>query len=328
MSDSKLMAAALRRYREEAEQRRLAFDRRRQEIYRALPRVEEIDRELRGTAGKIVTEAFRRGTDPSRAIAALKEQNLALQREREELLSAAGYPAGALEEKPGCPLCGDEGFIGGKMCRCLRACYTAEQNRELSHLLDLGNQSFETFSLRWYDTKYWPQEDSSPRENIEVVYEICRCYARDFGPRSANLLMTGPPGLGKTFLSACIARVVSESGFSVVYDTASHVFAQFESAKFSREDPAQADVNRFLNCDLLIVDDLGSEMVTAFVVSALYQVVNTRMITGKKTILSTNLSPEELGRRYSAAILSRIEGEYQILTFFGEDIRKQKREVE
>jgi len=113
----------------------------------------------------------------------------------------------------------------------------------------------------------------------------------------------------------------------VVYDTASHVFAQFESAKFSREDPAQDDVNRFLNCDLLIVDDLGSEMVTAFVVSALYQVVNTRMITGKKTILSTNLSPEELGRRYSSAILSRIEGEYQILTFFGEDIRKQKREL-
>ena len=138
--------------------------------------------------------------------------------------------------------------------------------------------------------------------------------------------MTGAPGLGKTFLSACIAREVSAKGFSVVYDTAAHVFAQFERSKFSREDEAaEADVHRCMNCDLLILDDLGSELATAFVTSALYQVVNTRLITGKKTILSTNLTPEELGRRYSPAILSRLEGEYQVLTFFGEDIRKQKR---
>ena len=329
-TDSKIMARAIQRYREDVERRREEYAQRVQTIYRRVPRTEEIDRELRSTMGQIVSRAFRRGTDPTSVISALKERNLALQRERAEALVAAGYPFDALENKPACALCGDSGFVDGRPCRCLMAYYTREQNRELSRMLDVGNQSFDTFSFQWYDQRLWPEEGISPRQNMELIYEICVNYAHSFGERSSNLLMTGAPGLGKTFLSACIAREVSGAGFSVVYDTASHVFGQFENEKFGRENPfdsdAGADVNRYFNCDLLIVDDLGSEMTTAFVVSALYQIVNTRMVTGKKTILNTNLSLEELGKRYGAAILSRIEGEYQILTFFGEDIRRQKRE--
>ena len=329
-TDSKIMARAIQRYREDVERRREEYAQRVQTIYRRVPRTEEIDRELRSTMGQIVSRAFRRGTDPTSVISALKERNLALQRERAEALVAAGYPFDALENKPACALCGDSGFVDGRPCRCLMTYYTREQNRELSRMLDVGNQSFDTFSFQWYDQRLWPEEGISPRQNMELIYEICVNYAHSFGERSSNLLMTGAPGLGKTFLSACIAREVSGAGFSVVYDTASHVFGQFESGKFGRDNPfdddANADINRCLRCDLLIVDDLGSEMTTAFVVSALYQLINTRMITGKKTILSTNLSPEELGRRYGAAILSRIEGEYQILTFFGEDIRRLKRQ--
>ena len=155
---------------------------------------------------------------------------------------------------------------------------------------------------------------------------MCVDYAYDFNPRSGNLLLTGQPGLGKTFLSACIARVVSEKGYSVVYDTAGHVFERFEARKFSREEDGQAaeDVDRILQCDLLILDDLGTEMTTSFVQSALYQLVNGRMIAGRSTIISTNLAPEELGQRYGAAILSRIEGGYEILPFFGEDIRRKR----
>lgn len=325
-ADSRILTQAARRLREEAEARRQRFYRHRLEIYRALPRTEEIDRLLRTTAGRIVAEAFRAGGDPGKAIAALREENLSLQRERAELLRAAGLPADALEERPACPLCGDELYVEGAPCRCLMERYAAEQNRELSRMLDLQGQSFDTFSFQWYDEAYWETEGSSPRENMEIIYELCANYAHNFQARSASLLMTGAPGLGKTFLSACIAREVSAKGFSVVYDTAAHVFAQFERSKFSREDEtAEADVRRCMNCDLLIVDDLGSELATAFVTSALYQMVNTRLITGGKTILSTNLPLEELGRRYSPAILSRLEGEYQVLTFFGEDIRKQKR---
>ena len=328
-TDSKIMARAIQRYREDVERRREEYAQRVQTIYRRVPRTEEIDRELRSTMGQIVSRAFRRGTDPTSVISALKERNLALQRERAEALVAAGYPFDALENKPACALCGDSGFVDGRPCRCLMAYYTREQNRELSRMLDVGNQSFDTFSFQWYDQRLWPEEGISPRQNMELIYEICVNYAHSFGERSSNLLMTGAPGLGKTFLSACIAREVSGAGFSVVYDTASHVFGQFENEKFGRENPfdsdAGADVNRYLNCDLLIMDDLGSEMTTAFVVSALYQIVNTRMATGRKTILNTNLRLEELGKRYGEAVLSRIEGEYQILTFFGEDIRQLKR---
>ena len=328
--DAAVMSAALRAFEADRNRRQEELDRRTQEVFRRLPRVAEIDRELRGTVAKIMVSAFDRDTDPEPALRALEQHNLALQRERAELLVGAGYPYDYIDEKVQCQLCQDRGFLrDGSPCRCLMAYYTREQNRRLSKLLDLGGQSFDTFSFDWYSADVWPEYGRSPLENMEMIREICGNYAHTFGPRSGNLLFTGPPGLGKTFLSACIAREVSGAGFSVVYDTASHVFGQFESEKFGRENPfdsdAGADVNRYFNCDLLIVDDLGSEMTTAFVVSALYQIVNTRMVTGKKTILNTNLSLEELGKRYGAAILSRIEGEYQILTFFGEDIRQLKR---
>ena len=328
--DSRIMARALERFRADRERRAAEHRRLAAEIGQKVPRAEEITRELRGTIAGVVAAAFRNGTDPQPAIRALKEHNLSLQRERAELLVENGYAYDALEDKPQCPLCGDAGFTDAGPCRCLMAYYAQEQNRELSKLLDLGSQSFDTFDFRWYDERYWPEEGTSPRENMEIIYELCANYAHNFSRKSPNLLMTGAPGLGKTFLSACIAREVSNAGFSVVYDTATHVFAQFESGKFGRENPfdedAHTDINRYLHCDLLIMDDLGTEMTTAFVTSALYQILNQRLVSGRQTILSTNLSPEELGKRYGGAILSRIEGEYQILTFFGEDIRRLKRE--
>ena len=136
---------------------------------------------------------------------------------------------------------------------------------------------------------------------MERIYDACRDYAYEFSPRSGNLLLSGDPGLGKTFLSACIARVVSETGHSVVYDTAAHIFERFEAQKFSRDETggADEDISRLLRCDLLIIDDLGTELTTEFVRSAFYQIVDTRLMTNKKTIISTNLSPAELSRRYA-----------------------------
>ena len=193
-------------------------------------------------------------------------------------------------------------------------------------MLDLGSQSFDTFSLDWYPQEYDASFGRSARENMETVYDICADYAHQFGKRPGNLLLFGAPGLGKTFLSAAIAREVSGNGWSVVYDTAGRIFQRFEAQKFTREEDAGDDVDRVLNCDLLILDDLGTEMTTAFVQSALYQIVNTRLMEKKSTILNTNLMPGEIARRYSPQLASRIEGEYQLLPFFGEDIRKLKKE--
>jgi len=327
--DEKILRRSLARYEEDKQRRAEVFDRRRQEIFRQIPRLEEIDRELKSTMSQIITSALRRGTDPLPALRVIRDQNLDLQRERAALLMERGYEADELEEKPACVLCGDTGFRDGAMCRCLRKYYARAQIEELSHMLDMGTASFETFDFSWYSTQVDPETGASPRATMEENFDVCQDYARQFGPRSGNLLLSGDPGLGKTFLSACIARVVSERGFSVVYDTASHIFAQFEAAKFSRDDEAaREDADRCMNCDLLIVDDLGTELVNAFVQSALYQIVNGRLITGKQTIINTNLNPEGIGRRYSPQILSRLEGEYQILPFFGEDIRRLKRERE
>lgn len=326
--DGKVLRRALARFDEDKQRRAEQFRARRRSLYARQPRLEEIDRELTHTMAKIVASGFRRGTDPRSAIAALKEENLALQRERGELLHELGYPVDFLEDKPNCSACGDTGWVGSKMCDCLRSYYAREQNAELSRMLDLGAQSFETFNFDFYSRVPDYEQNMSPYRRMEKNYDACRDYAYEFSPRSGNLLLSGSPGLGKTFLSASIARVVSDAGHSVVYDTAAHIFSRFEAQKFARSDDAEEaedDVSRFLGCDLLILDDLGTEMTTGFVQSALYQIVNTRLMTNRKTIISTNLSPDELGARYGAAILSRLEGEYRILPFFGEDIRKLKK---
>lgn len=193
-------------------------------------------------------------------------------------------------------------------------------------MLDLGSQSFDTFSLEWYSDRVIDGQRKSARSHMEErVYNNCAEFAHGFGRRAQNLLLFGAPGLGKTHLSAAIAREVSSKGFSVVYDTAAHVFERFENQKFGREEDAESDVDRVLNCDLLILDDLGTEMTTAFVQSALYRIVNTRLMEKKSTIISTNLSPEKLAQRYTPQIASRIEGEYQLLPFVGEDVRKLKK---
>ena len=324
--DGRIMQRALARFDEDKQRRASQLEQRRRTAFARAPRLAEIDTELRGTMSRIISSALARGTDPLPAIRVLRDENLQLQRERAQLLASLGYPADWLEEKPACAQCGDTGYVQGGVCRCLRAYYAREQLAELSRLLPLGEDSFETFSFDWYDSTVQPAFGVSPRENMERNFDVCRDYAYQFDRGGGNLLLSGGTGLGKTFLFACIARVVSENGFSVVYDTAASVFSRFEDAKFRRDDGGSKDADRCMKCDLLILDDLGTEMTTAFVQSALYQIINGRLMEKRATIISTNLGPEDIGSRYGQAVRSRLEGEYEILPFFGEDIRRLKRE--
>lgn len=326
--DGKIMRRAAGRFDADRRRREEAFHLRQEQVYARAPRLREINSQLTATVSRIIASALRRGTDPRPAVEVLRDNNMSLQQERAQLLAGLGLPADYLEYKPACPLCNDVGYQGEVVCGCLKRYYAEEQQAELSQSLNLAGQSFDAFSLDWYDQSPDRVFGISPRSNMETVYEICANYAHSFGKRSGNLLLYGAPGLGKTFLSAAIAGEVSKHGFSVVYDTASHVFSRFEDRKFGRDEgeSATADVERFLRCDLLILDDLGTEMTTAFVQSALYEIVNTRLMTRLATILNTNLSPEELSRRYGPQIASRLEGEYQILPFFGQDIRRLKKE--
>ena len=328
--ESNILRRATERLEGERRERSDRIERLRYDAYDREPRLALLDRQLQATMAQLGAAALRRGESAAAAVQAVRERNLDIQRERAVLLGGLGLPEDALDNKPACPHCGDTGWQGANMCSCLKKLCAEEQIRELSKLLDLGEQSFDTFRMDYYSPATYPGRGVSPRENMELVYEVCLNYAQKFGRFAIkNLFLSGAPGLGKTFLSACIARTVSERGFSVVYDTAANIFAQFEAKKFQRDGDdareARDETRRYLNCDLLILDDLGSELTTQFTQSALYELMNTRLVAGKATVISSNLSMEEAARRYSPQIASRLEGEYHSLHFFGDDIRLLKK---
>ena len=266
--------------------------------------------------------AFRKGCDTVAAMDAIKHENLALQREREWILEANDLDESALEPSVICPKCGGSGYIGAVMCECLQELCRQEQKKELSSLLG-GKETFEGFRLDLYSTEPDPAFGVSPRQLMQITFNHCRRYAREFSRKSPSLLFTGAPGLGKTFLSACIARTVADNGYSVVYDTAGKLFSDFEAVKFGGN---QRDVTeKYLACDLLIIDDLGTELTTQFTQSVLYQVINTRLMEDKPVIVSTNLNDEGLRQRYAPAIASRLLGAYQTCRFLGQDIRQLRR---
>jgi DNA replication protein DnaC len=326
--DGKILARAKAVFDEKRRRNEERCNRRTQEVYTKAPRVRELDAELRATMAELVGVALGAGSDGQ--VEKIRVRNLDLQEKRKSEIMLAGFPENYLSDDYMCPKCHDTGYVDNKYCDCLMDIYKEEQRASLSNLFKLGNESFDSFDLSYYDDTPAPDTGISPRRSMEVVYEACVEYARKFGKRSMNIFFNGAPGLGKTFLSACIARVVADNGFSVVYDMATSMFAKFEDEKFQRTDDFEAarnETRRYLECDLLIIDDLGTEMTTVFTVSALYEVLNTRLVTGRKTLVNSNLTLKELNRRYSEQIMSRLEGEYQVFTFYGDDIRKKRNVV-
>jgi len=326
--DGKILARAKNRHDERRKERDALYERRLLNVYARAPHVRAIDAEIRATMSELVGVALGLGREDQ--VEEIRLRNLDLQEQRLGELMRAGFSEGYLDDSPMCRNCSDTGFVRTKICECLMALYKEAQRESLSNLFKLGNETFDSFELTYYDDTPAPDTGISPRRSMEIIYETCVEYARKLNDRSTNLFFNGAPGLGKTFLSACIARVVAENGSSVVYDMASTIFSKFEEAKFSRSedsDEARAEVKRCLECDLLIIDDLGTEMTTTFTVSALYEIINTRLVAGRKTIVSSNLTIQELRRRYTEQIMSRLEGEYQVLTFRGDDIRKKRNVV-
>lgn len=293
-----------------------------QQAYAQVPRLREIDRQLRQTMAMAAQAVFSQGGDANAAIERARQANLGLQREREELIRLH-FEEGYLDDSPICAHCGGTGYVGTTMCECLRELCRQEQKKELT-FLSVGRESFDQFRLDYYPDRIDPATGKNIRDIMERTFQTCRRYAQNFSERSRNLLFSGDTGLGKTFLSACIARTVADNGFSVVYESAGHLFAKLERAKFDGDDDARRESEKYTACDLLIVDDLGTEMAGQFTTSALYTLINDRLLTGKPTIISTNLTTEELGKRYSPQIVSRLRGSYDRVAFLGDDIRVKK----
>lgn len=302
--------------RESENQRNLAI------AYGREPRLKEIDLELRRSMILTAQAVFSKSGDVKAAMALVKENNQALQQERAELIKAC-FEEGFLDESPICSRCGGNGYVGASMCECLAELCRQEQKKELS-VLTGGRESFAQFRLEHFNNAYDPRYKSSPRDIMEKVLNQCRTYAATFTTDSGNMMFLGGTGLGKTFLAACIARTVADRGSSVCYETASQLFSKLERAKFNSDEEARKETEKYTSADLLIIDDLGTEMPGQFVTAALYSLLNERLLGAKPMIITSNLNIEEASRRYSPQIASRLFGNFRILTFLGEDYRISK----
>ena len=318
---TEVIIRARERLAQERSQRQSRNFYRQQEIYAQLPRVRQIDSLLQKTMALAARAAML--PDGQQAMEVARAENRQLQQERRELISAHFGPE-YQEEELGCKLCSDEGYVGTRMCSCLEALCVQEQQREIA-LLSCDQGDFSQFRLDYYPDRTDPGTGYNPRRYMATTLSLCKDYAERFGAGSGNLLFSGNTGLGKTMLSACIARAITQKGFSVAYESAAHLFSALEQARFC-EDPEQRreaaeKCAKYTRCDLMIIDDLGTEMAGQFVTAALYSLINDRLLAGKATIISTNLTNQEMEKRYSPQILSRLRGHYTRVPFLGEDIR-------
>lgn len=301
-----------------------AADERREELYRVIPGLRDLDRALSGFGLRLMKQAME-GGDTQAGIASLQAENERIQAARRDLLARYGYPADYCSPRYECPKCRDSGYVGIRMCTCMRKKLT-EAGMMSSGLGSLmKTQSFENFSLDYY--KNDPAAFARMQDNLQKI----RVYATNFGgPEwgkiAHNMLFFGGTGLGKTHLSTSIARVVIEHGYDVFYNSAVGMLADFETQRFGNSAVlGDADnTSRYTTCDLLILDDLGTELVNQFTLSVLYTVINTRMNLAKATIISTNLTAAELRKTYSDRITSRLFGEFNPIPFVGTDVRKLK----
>lgn len=295
-------------------------DRRTAEVHAKSREIAEIDRELSRTAAEIALAVIGKGESWEKDLAEVKAKNLALQQKRAVLLRELGYPADYTQPPYECPKCKDSGFVGVEMCDCMRKelIFAAFAESGLGNLVQ--TQSFENFDLGYYRAN--TPEYTQMRRN----FELAKAYAQGFDLHAGNLLFCGGTGLGKTHLSTAIARRVIEKGYDVCYTSAVNLLASFEAVRFgsSAANADGEDTKRYDECDLLIIDDLGTEVTNQFTLSCLYMVLNNRINRGLPTIVSTNLSPKELQMRYVDRVASRLLGEFTLLQFVGSDVRMQK----
>lgn len=315
-----------RHYDDLRRKNRHELEKRQDEIAEKIPQIAEIDSRI-SDAG---IGAAKAGVNGNKELAAaLREETEDLFTKKRNLLIMNGYPADYLEMKYSCDDCRDTGYIGSEKCRCFKALETDLLYRRAGIYDMLKRESFDTFCYDYYsNTEVDPFTKKTPLENIDDVVDICHNFIRDFDANHDNLLFMGETGVGKTFLTNCIAGELLKRGHSVVYLSAKKFFDTLGDYYFhpDRVAPGSFSPEEIKTCDLLIIDDLGTEVSSSYTLSAFFECVNERLISARSTIISTNQSLEDLNTTYSERIFSRLVGNYTIIKIFGDDIRRIKRE--
>ena len=287
-----------------------AADKKRAELHAVIPRVRAIDAEIASIPLRVFD-----GAD----IALMRAESEKLNAERERLLLAHGFSADYDEPVFECPLCRDSGYTEGlKLCSCVKKLLHSSSYGESSILArGLSGKSFDNFSLDYFSS------DKAQRERMSEVLSACRKYASSFPvPGFCGMVLYGGTGLGKTHLSAAVANAVAANGHYVVYETAQQISDTFDGVRFNKLAPEEKE--KYEKCELLLIDDLGAECRTNYSVATLSNLLDLRMVNGRQTVVSTNLTPQEIRKNYGERVFSRLMGEFKVLRFVGNDVRLQK----
>ena len=313
--------AIMRIYNQPQFQDKYEQDQRREEVYQKVPQIRQIEDEISSQAVRCARKLLDGDTNAKEE---LKQHIEDLREQKEVLLSAFGFPADYMEMHYVCPECQDTGYVDGRKCRCfkkeeIRLLYSQSNIEEV-----LLRENFDSFSYEYYDDRVViPEIQMTVADYMRQVHTWCKEYVENFEKKGGNLIFTGSTGVGKTFLTNCIAKALIDQYQSVIYLSSNDLFDVFSKNKFhyDTEEEMKDMYQYILDCDLLIIDDLGTELNNTFVSSQLFYCINERLLRKKSTIISTNLSMTMLRDTYSDRISSRIISQYSIIPLYGDDIR-------
>ncbi len=294
---------------------------RRTQLYSDIPELEALDTALLAAGALTARMMLAPKADTEMLLTELKEKSGEIEQARREIYQACDIPEDYLDVPYHCLKCNDSGYADGVMCECMKKELKAEAYRRLNALSPLTLSGFEQFKLEYYPEQPEPATNVVPRAKMLEIYNFCVKYADTFSLQSQSILMMGSAGLGKTHLSLAIAARAIDKGYGVVYGSAQNLLRSLEFERFSKDTAEGDTLSSLLECDLLIIDDLGTEFQTGFTAAAVYNIVNTRLLTKLPTIISTNLNIEPLKKAYSEKVVSRLVGSYAMLRFVGNDIR-------
>ena len=312
------------RLRMDAERERLS---RQEEVYEKIPGIRAIDDEIAAVGIKMAKAVIMREKTSEEAALQAKSEIDALKNEKQRLLAEKGYAPDYLEPEYACEKCKDTGYVDGKKCGCFSKMLLEAVHARSGLGSGADDVSLGDFDMSLYSDKPYGNAAKTPYENMKSNFETVQDFIANFGNEYKNLLFYGETGLGKTFLCKCIAHELLDEGRFVMYVTAPQLFKMIEDERFSRTDDEEPSkfLEDIMEAELLIIDDLGSEFSTVLTASETFNIINTRIIDRKPTVISTNLTPSDWANHYSDRIISRLAGDYELLKFYGEDIRWKKK---